>query len=91
VNRAPATSCANLDTLSCYCGTQDGQLCLNTPPATLTSNFGAQCVPEILAGTNCTTSTCAVQTMANPGNSAGRAIQYALCQQSFCFEQCFNF
>jgi hypothetical protein len=84
--RAPAGSCSNADLLSCYCGGLAGQDCANAAPATLTG----QCAALILTGTGCTSSACVAPIFLNPSNSNGKAMQYAQCQQDFCYDSCFN-
>jgi hypothetical protein len=83
--RAAAGSCGSLDLLSCYCGTISGQDCANAAPAAL----NGQCVAQILAGTGCTVSSCVAPIFLNPANANGKAMQYAQCQQDFCYDVCF--
>lgn len=84
--RAPASSCGNLDLLTCYCGDVPGPQCATKAPGDLT---GA-CVQQILTGTGCDSSSCVASAFLSEVNATGIAMQYLQCQQTNCYDDCFN-
>lgn len=83
--RAADTSCANGDLLSCYCGDVSAQNCATADPATL----AGLCTAQILAGTDCTSSSCVAVKFVDPANANGIAMSYLSCQQDNCYDVCF--
>jgi hypothetical protein len=93
--RVASGKCSAGDLLTCYCGSLTGQDCataLTAPDPTQPTKavVSGQCVAQVLAGTNCSASSCVAPIFLNPANNNGKAMQLAQCWQDFCYDTCFT-